>query len=209
VEWAFEQVEHRTLNAASIARLRLGRKTQAYARAMQLASIIVLDHAPDIKGGQTKLLGLMFDMNVLYERVVLKLLQRAARNTDLTISGQDSRLFWQRQKIRPDIVVRCGERVELIIDTKWKVPKNDRPADADLKQMYVYNLQYGAKHSTLLYPQVEGAETVASGYAPWSWGQERPHACALEYLDLVGPTGALNKDCCAPLLERLAFSTPN
>jgi 5-methylcytosine-specific restriction enzyme subunit McrC len=205
IEWVFESVKNQPLSTANLERIRLGRKSQGYSRAVQLAKMIVLDHAPDIKGGRTKLLGLMFDMNVLFERVVLKLLQRAAIGTDLTITGQDSRLFWNRQKIRPDIVIRRGDKVELIIDTKWKVPKNDSPADADLKQMYVYNLQYGAKRSTLLYPHVEGAENVAAGYAPWSWGEERPHACALEYLDLVGPTGALNKDCCAPILERLAL----
>ncbi len=88
VEWAFEHVEDRAWTAASIARIHLGRKTQSYARAVQLATMIVLDHAPDIKGGQTKLLGLMFDMNVLYERVVLKLLQQAVRNHPVvTITG--------------------------------------------------------------------------------------------------------------------------
>jgi 5-methylcytosine-specific restriction enzyme subunit McrC len=206
VEWAFEQVEDRTLNAATITRIRIGRKTQAYARAVQLATMIVLDHAPDIKGGQTKLLGLMFDMNVLYERVVLKLLQQAARETDLTISGQDSRLFWQRQKIRPDIVVRRGDEVVMIIDTKWKVPKDDRPADADLKQMYVYNLQYGAPRSILLYPSTGSALVGGAQFAEWDWSEAREHQCLLRSIDLFTPAGTIRKDTDAYLSEVLMLS---
>ena len=205
VEWAFEHVEDRPLTAASIARLRLGRKTQSYARAVQLATMIVLDHAPDIKGGQTKLLGLMFDMNVLYERVVLKLLQQAARDTDLTISGQDSRLFWQRQKIRPDIVVRRGDNVELIIDTKWKMPKDNRPADADLKQMYVYNLQFGAKHSFLVYPGGPGGDVPHVGYQLGD-AFAYDHSCALRFVQLFNDQGKLRPQCLESMLDELAPS---
>ncbi len=36
--------------------------------------------------------------------------------------------------------------MKCIIDTKWKVPKDDKPADPDLKQMYAYNLPIRFRH---------------------------------------------------------------
>jgi 5-methylcytosine-specific restriction enzyme subunit McrC len=40
----------------------------------------------------------------------------------------------------------------LILDTKWKLPDNNIPADADLKQMFVYNEYWTGKNAVLLYP---------------------------------------------------------
>ena len=41
-----------------------------------------------------------------------------------------------------------------VIDTKWKIldQVNPKPSDDDLKQMYAYNLYWGATKSMLLYP---------------------------------------------------------
>lgn len=189
LDWAFEAVDDTALTPAGIDGIRLDRKTSPYARAVQLARMIVLDHAPDLRGGRTPLLGLMFDMNVLFERVVLKLLKRAAHEhrPELSITGQDSRLFWRNQKIRPDIVVRRGDEVVLIIDTKWKVPKDDRPADADLKQMYVYNRQYGSAESMLLYPGRSDGLPRYDYYAD-SRGL-RDHGCSMRHIELFNSAG--------------------
>lgn len=116
--------------------------------------MIVLDHAPDIKGGQTRLLGLMFEMNVLYERVVLKLLQQAVRNHPVvTISRHPEQHCFLGSSNDP-----TGHHYQTAWctlpyrDTKWKLPKAGKPDPHDLKQMYAYNLQYKTRHSTLLYP---------------------------------------------------------
>ncbi len=86
-------------------------------------------------------------MNKLFEVVVLKLLKRAASNRpELSIKGQNSREFWNGQHIRPDIIIAEGEQIKCIIDTKWKLPKDDKPADSDLKQMYAYNLPIRFRH---------------------------------------------------------------
>ncbi|MBZ0119176.1 MAG: McrC family protein [Sandaracinaceae bacterium] len=39
-----------------------------------------------------------------------------------------------------------------IIDTKWKVPTDGRPSDADLKQMFAYNELFRGTRAVLLYP---------------------------------------------------------
>jgi len=203
LDWVFENVTDRSLNASMLDRIRLSRKTQPYARAVQLAKMIVLAHSPDISGGRVPLIGLMFDMNKLFERVVLRLLKRAAVSLpELSISGQDSRLFWHNQTIRPDIVIRSNAQVELIIDTKWKVPKDNKPADGDLKQMYAYNLQFGSARSVLLYP---GSAASDSDHVEFELGDhiQVPHGCALRYADLFTPQGHLHKTWGGELLEEL------
>ena len=63
--------------------------------------------------------------------------------------------------MRPDIVIDWGPGEaggRLILDTKWKIPRDSKPDDADLKQMYVYNLHFGAGRSVLVYPAAEGME---------------------------------------------------
>jgi len=209
LDWAFEHVQDRALNTSTLERLRLGRKTQPYARAVQLAKMIVSAHAPDISGGRMPLIGLMFDMNQLFERVVLRLLKRAAvtHAPDLSISGQDSRLFWQNQKIRPDVVIRLGEQVVLIIDTKWKVPKDNKPADADLKQMYAYNLQFGSVRSVLLYPGDPMEDTVHIHYELGDGAMER-HGCAVRFADLFEADGKLHKTWGGEMLGQLNKLSP-
>jgi len=202
LDWAFENVADRALTPQTLDRIILDRKTAPYARAVQLAKMVVLNHAPDVKGGNMPLIGLMFDMNVLYERVVLKLLQRAARGTDLKVSGQDSRSFWKQQRIRPDIVIRRGDDVHLIIDTKWKLPKDGRPADADLKQMYAYNLQFGTSSSMLLYPGEPGRSIPHSAFAPGAT-MHMAHGCSLRYIRLFDERGNLRSDDLRHLLTEL------
>lgn len=204
LDWAFENVKGRTLNASTLERIHLGRKTQPYARSVQLAKMIVAAHAPDISGGRLPLIGLMFDMNVLYEKVVLRLLKRAAAVTapEFSIQGQDKRMFWQNQRIKPDIVIRREERVELIIDTKWKVPKDNKPADADLKQMYAYNLQFGSVRSVLLYP---GDPLEDTDHIDYELGHrtKEPHGCAVRFADLFEADGKLKKSWGGEMLQEL------
>ncbi|MCB9163581.1 MAG: restriction endonuclease [Flavobacteriales bacterium] len=205
LDWAFDEVDDSRLTKAALPRIRLGRKTASYSRAMRLACMIVQDHAPDLKGGHVPLLGLMFDMNKLFERVVLKLMRRSAlAYPDLNVSGQDSRKFWEDKTIRPDIVIRRGNEVLQIIDTKWKVPKKGTPGDDDLKQMYVYNLQFGTAQSTLLYPVTEDASPLSGSYMEWDWMDPHRHGCNMAYIDLFDPlTGKVRLDACTALLTEL------
>ena len=47
--------------------------------------------------------------------------------------SERSRIFRARCLVRPDIVVECADR-RIMLDTKWKTPINNAPADPDLKQ---------------------------------------------------------------------------
>ncbi|MGZ4011342.1 MAG: 5-methylcytosine restriction system specificity protein McrC [Flavisolibacter sp.] len=75
------------------------------------------------------------------------------------IKSQNSKKFWQlkgsnsAKTIRPDIIIlNTTNDIKLVLDTKWKLPENNIPADADLKQMFVYNEYWQGKNALLVYP---------------------------------------------------------
>ena len=104
------------------------------------------------------MLAILFDMNDLWEEYIYRQLYKN-KHKDWVIRSQNSKQFWQLNSnrhfktIRPDIVIqntKSGSSV--IIDTKWKMPDNNIPADADLKQMFVYNEYWSGDGAILLYP---------------------------------------------------------
>jgi 5-methylcytosine-specific restriction enzyme subunit McrC len=209
IEWAFEQVQDRRLDQAALDRIILDRKTEPYARAVQLAKMIVLNHAPDIKGGHMPLIGLMFDMNTLFERFVYRQLRKAQpafADRKLVVRGQARQLFWKRKTIRPDIVleyIKDGIPQKVIVDTKWKVPANGKPSDDDLKQMFVYNVQFGSAKSVLLYPVVAGSSPSDGDYARGTQLQHWGHACHMSYAELFDHRGVSKPGSAQALLAKL------
>jgi 5-methylcytosine-specific restriction enzyme subunit McrC len=97
----------------------------------------------------------MFDMNRLWESFVLNELRRVSKNT-FSVNGQLPRPYWKPEQersrsLKPDIVI-CTENQTVIIDTKWKIPKDLKASNEDIRQMLAYNLYFDSKLSYLLYP---------------------------------------------------------
>ena len=126
------------------------RKLVPYQTALQIARLIILNYAPNISSGNENLLALLFDMNSLWEEYILMRLKNAAHN-EFEIHGQKSKIFWNRNTIRPDIVIRKGDET-FIVDTKWKNINGNIPSTDDLRQMYVYNEYWKSHKAVLLYP---------------------------------------------------------
>ncbi|MBL0046248.1 MAG: restriction endonuclease [Flavobacteriales bacterium] len=208
MQWAFDHVQEQRINAASFNRIHVDRKTNGYTDAMLLAKLILLNYAPDLKGGREHILSLLFDMNKLFELVVLRLLKRAgAERSGVAVIGQNSREFWNGQKIRPDILIEQGGCLQCIIDTKWKLPKGDKPADPDLKQMYVYNRQFGSAESVLLYP----GNKVGTKRIDYDVGHERAqdHGCSVRFIELFDKEGELQLEKVRTLLRELIPIEPD
>ena len=159
----FDDVPGKPITINTFCRLRYDRNTERYRYAIALARLIILNFQPDVRAGREDVLAILFDMNVLFETYVFKQIRRAARQldrNDVDVSGQRSQLFWRSPNssrgLRPDVVIRWGDGAppnSTILDTKWKIPKTGHPDDADLKQMYAYNLQFGSRRSYLLYTE--------------------------------------------------------
>jgi 5-methylcytosine-specific restriction enzyme subunit McrC len=164
------EVTERTFN-----RLPYNRNTERYRRALQLARLIILNYNPDICGGKEDVLAILFDMNVLFERFVYVQLKRAETKQALrkiSFKAQVSRRFWSadsmQRSIRPDIIAQIGtgpDYEKIVIDTKWKIPGDGKPGDADLHQMYAYSVQFGVRRGFLLYPKVGTKADIRGKYS--------------------------------------------
>jgi 5-methylcytosine-specific restriction enzyme subunit McrC len=176
-------------------RLAFDRNTERYRPAMALARLIILNYQPDVRRGGHDVLAILFDMNELFERYVLRQLKKAAsvNNGRVEVTGQRKQAFWSRagatpRHIRPDILVTLrdpdGVRETVVIDTKWKLPAAAHPDDADLKQMYTYNRQFGARRSFLVYPHVSGRRDVRGQIHAPTQEPATQHGCGMWFVDL-------------------------
>ena len=93
-----------------------------------------------------------------------------------------------QKSIRPDIIAPIGTghgHEQIIMDTKWKIPGDGRPGDADLQQMHAYSVQFGARRSFLLYPRVSAKADVRGRFIH---GEALPltfdHDCGMVFLEL-------------------------
>jgi 5-methylcytosine-specific restriction enzyme subunit McrC len=177
----FEGVHKKSINASWFETLRFDRNTERYKPATTLAKLFILKHAPDLKGGAEDVLAILFDMNRLFENYIYRKLKVLEVEGLVNRVREQNRLpFWESRGIKADILVET-DRGNIVIDTKWKVLKENKPSDEDLKQMFVYNLHYKADLSILLYPKLD-LET----------GEKKPfkdklfskYSCQLAFIDV-------------------------
>ncbi len=169
-------------------RVALGRSTARYQDAIVFARMILDQYAPQLRSGPVPVFSLLFDMNVLWERYVAALF-RKTRAPGLIVSTQSSVGFWKptgesSRTLRPDIVVRADQKPLLVVDTKWKVPRDGSPSDDDLKQMFAYNELLGAPRALLVYPSTHARPEGKQGAFA-----DRAHRCGTLYLGLFDARG--------------------
>ena len=57
----FPEVKSIRVNEAVLSSIKINRKTEPYAKALEIARLILLNYSPDIKAGKQKMLSLLFD----------------------------------------------------------------------------------------------------------------------------------------------------
>lgn len=166
--FSFPELDNIKVNSTTFSNLVFDRKTNAYEEATSIAAMILLNYRPDIQNGLNHVLAILFDMNDLWEEYVYRHLLRFC-NTTIRIEPQVYKRVWERENthsiykgIKPDIVLH-QQRKTLIIDTKWKLPEDDLPSDADLKQMFMYNEYWVNSNAILFYPKESGLISLESG----------------------------------------------
>lgn len=185
-------------------KLSYDRKTEEYRNAIELAKMILLNYMPNLKySSNNNVLALMFDMNKLWEEYVYIMLKRKLGN-GYTVLAQNTKRFWYSDSvgwktIRPDIVVLKEKTCIAVLDTKWKCPKDGKPSDADLKQMYVYHEYWDTERTALLYP---GINSWMDGNFYNSTSTNKPlKRCAMIYVPLEGAEGVVNLEGVVRFLE--------
>lgn len=158
----FEQVQSIKITAKHFKSLKLNRKSQPYEKALDIAKMLILNYSPNINSGNENMLTLLFDMNKLWEEYIFRIMHKH-KPKGYEVSFQNSDIFWEHKKIRPDIVVSNKDE-NFVIDTKWKIVDSHNPSDNDLKQMFVYNLHWNSTKSILLYPQIDQKDSDFGNY---------------------------------------------
>jgi 5-methylcytosine-specific restriction enzyme subunit McrC len=122
---------------------------------------------------------LLFQMNDLFERYIAAQLRRALFDTGLSVEAQYGGAYclgpWVAGEVvigdslltRPDILVKQGNRIVAVLDTKWK-PVSNGAIPSDIYQMMAYARLYDCHRLILLYPAFAGADGQIStkGIAP-------------------------------------------
>jgi 5-methylcytosine-specific restriction enzyme subunit McrC len=194
----FEHVSPLRYSPQLFENIRYTRKTEPYREALKWAELILGHQSPDLRSGQLPVLSFMFDMNALFEAYIFHQLKRAESIfSDFQVSRQVSKPFWRDQKIRPDVLIRMGEK-RIILDTKWKI--TDKPSEDDLRQIYAYNLQFGADHGILLYPmsysntdENMAQTTIEHAFSASAIMPQHTHFCHLIFAPICTSNGQLNR----------------
>lgn len=158
----FEFIDFKDVNITSkhFEKLDINRKANPYRKALDIAKMLILNYSPNLTSGKDNMLTLLFDMNVLWEEYIFRVLQKHKRE-NISVSFQNKKDFWSSTRrtktIRPDIVIsdsNTSPATTYVLDTKWKIRDTNNPDDNDLKQMFTYNLYWKAEKSLLLFPKI-------------------------------------------------------
>ena len=160
----FIDIKKINVNRTHFKKITFNRKDIHYKKATDIAKMIILNFSPSITSGNTNMLTLLFDMNMLWEEYIYRVLNKHQKENNLIVSFQKSRKFWESKIIKPDIILKKNNKL-FIIDTKWKISHRKKPDDSDLKQMFSYNLLWKAEKSLLLYPYVDQNDSEFGNYS--------------------------------------------
>ena len=158
----FEFLDFKDVNITSkhFEKLNINRKANPYRKALDIAKMLILNYSPNLTSGKDNMLTLLFDMNVLWEEYIFRILLKHRRK-NISVSFQNKKDFWsstnRTKTIRPDIVIadsNTSPSTTYVLDTKWKIRDTYNPDDNDLKQMFTYNLYWNAEKSLLLFPKI-------------------------------------------------------
>ncbi|MEM9991857.1 MAG: restriction endonuclease, partial [Bacteroidota bacterium] len=147
----FPKVQHKTITEKDFHRLQLHRTATHYQPAVNIAELLLRCFRPGLQAGDRPLIALLFNMNTLFEEYVFRQLQ-TLKHLGLQVLRQQSKPFWNRRSVRPDILLKMNGQ-QVVIDTKWKLLSNARASMRDLQQAFVYAQYFKASSVMLLYPK--------------------------------------------------------
>jgi 5-methylcytosine-specific restriction enzyme subunit McrC len=143
----------------------LDRTNARWRELLNLARLLLGERFQTTSAGGHNGFSLLFEMNTLFEEYVARMLARALADDGLRVVSQGGRLYCLETQdkrglfqTKPDILVKRGDAVIQVIDTKWKriSAKMDDPkqgvSQADVYQMMAYGRLYECGRLTLLYP---------------------------------------------------------
>jgi 5-methylcytosine-specific restriction enzyme subunit McrC len=202
----YPEMKPKIITQDSFKQIRLTRKTKDHDKALRIARMLILNYSPDISKGNENMLALLFDMNILWEKYIYRML-KAHEDKTFTVDYQASDRFWENRTIKPDIVIqrktadKQAQATEtIVIDTKWKRLNNNRPSDDDLKQMYAYNMYWNSAKSMLLYPAYDN--TADSDFGKYHKGRSTDNLCKIGFVSVLDKDGKLSSSIASDVLKK-------
>lgn len=164
LSFAYADVTDVTVKALRWDLITLDRTSQRWRDLVSFARLFLSDRHQQTSAGSIAGHALLFEMNTLFENYIARLLRRAMVGSGLQVVAQGGHrdcLFEGdagRFRTKPDLIIRQGERVVMVIDTKWKrmTPQIDDPkqgvSQGDVYQLMAYSQLYNCPNVMLLYP---------------------------------------------------------
>lgn len=163
--FAYADIADVPVSALSWDDVVLDRTNGRWRELLNLARLLLGERFQTTSAGGSHGFSLLFEMSTLFEEYVARMLRRALADTDLRVVSQGGRLYCLETdgrrglfQTRPDILIKRGDAVVQVIDTKWKriAARIDDPkqgvSQADVYQMMAYGRLYRCGRLTLLYP---------------------------------------------------------
>ena len=159
----FEQVQSSMAIDKDFAQVKIDRNSKDYEAILKWSKIFLKRMSFTTFAGKAVAQSLLFPMDKVFESYVGKTLSKMLIGKEWTVNLQDRKyyLFECQFALRPDIVFRneLTQRT-IIIDTKWKLLKNEPRknygiSQADMYQMYAYAKKYNTDEIVLIYPKTE------------------------------------------------------
>jgi 5-methylcytosine-specific restriction enzyme subunit McrC len=179
----FNEFDKKEITQTHFSKLTLNRKTTPYTKALNIAKMLILNYSPSLNSGQDNMLTLLFNMNLLWEEYIYRVLNKY-KPEGYIVSYQNMKKFWESKVIKPDIVIKDNNENTYIIDTKWKVIEATKPSDNDLKQIFAYNLRWQAEKSMLLYPKTNQVDSKFGEYH-YTSNDKSENKCKLGFISIV------------------------
>jgi 5-methylcytosine-specific restriction enzyme subunit McrC len=145
--------ETRTL-AIRGAPLRLDRRFEHYQPALSLAEIILRHSSIELRDGVTDSVGMLVDMNEVYEDFIVEGLRESLREPSDRWKRRPTMFLDEQRRVKlvPDVVWRAGRTDRLVLDVKYKA--DSRARNEDIYQMAAYCQALGLRRGVLVYASV-------------------------------------------------------
>jgi 5-methylcytosine-specific restriction endonuclease McrBC regulatory subunit McrC len=187
----------------------LTRMTEHYRTAIQIAGYLLFGNGPEsLNGaGDAGLQGLWFDLPILFERILARLVREflgtstsRVRSQDVVVGAVRDGLGSKYLSPRPDLVLYKGSVPVAIIDAKFKPGYVDsvgrskvarKVDEGDLYQMFFYANRIQLRHSLpapvptyIVAPQLVGTSSPSSAMLNLTWSDETTSVPSLVVLPL-------------------------
>ncbi len=187
LSFSYADISEIPVSALRWDRVMIDRTNDRWRELIDLAKLLLGGRFQTTSLGDSAGFSLLFEMNLLFEEYVTRMLKRAIRPMGMSLTAQGGLRYCledlvshqQTFQTKPDILIKQDTVTKWIVDTKWKqlTPVSKDPkrgiAQADIYQMISYGNIYDCKNLMLLYPHSHelGHEGIQARYQISSTGQ--------------------------------------